>query len=103
MDAGPAAAWNRNLAAHLYWRAGFGGTPDELDRAVREGRERTVERLLDFPDEPAADAPGWITPDAANRPDTRARRALPETERRARQQDAGMIVKPPGNDITDFV
>ena len=91
MDALPAAVWNRDLAAHLYWRAGFGGTPDDLDRAVREGRERTVERLLDFPDEPAADAPGWITPDAVNRFDARGLRALPEEERRARQQAARQL------------
>ena len=38
--------WNRRLAAHLYRRAGFGGTPEELDRAVAEGLEATVERLI---------------------------------------------------------
>lgn len=39
-------AWNRRMAAHLYRRAGFGGTTEELDRAVAEGLEATVERLV---------------------------------------------------------
>src|SRR5687768_9608402 len=34
------------LMAHLYRRAGFGATPDELDAALARGYEATVEELL---------------------------------------------------------
>ena len=34
------------LVAHLLRRAGFGATPDELDRAVEQGYEATMEELL---------------------------------------------------------
>ena len=39
------------LMAHLLRRAGFGATPDELDRAMAEGYEATVDELLS-PDHP---------------------------------------------------
>ena len=39
--------WDRRRAAHLYRRAGFGGTPEELDLAVTLGREGAVSRLVD--------------------------------------------------------
>jgi uncharacterized protein (DUF1800 family) len=38
--------WTFSLAAHLYRRAAFGGSESELDRAVNEGPERTVQRLV---------------------------------------------------------
>jgi hypothetical protein len=40
-------------AAHLLNRAGFGGTPEEIERVQKLGPERAVEWLLDFPDAPA--------------------------------------------------
>ncbi len=40
--------WNRQRAAHLYRRAGFGATPEELDLAVSAGREGAVDRLVNF-------------------------------------------------------
>jgi uncharacterized protein (DUF1800 family) len=40
--------WNRASAAHLFRRAGFGATAEELDRAVVEGLEATVARLTDL-------------------------------------------------------
>jgi uncharacterized protein (DUF1800 family) len=36
----------RSAIAHLYRRAGFGARPDELDAAVAQGYQATVERLL---------------------------------------------------------
>jgi hypothetical protein len=38
--------WNRQLAAHLFRRAGFAGTPEELDQATAAGPGPTVSRLL---------------------------------------------------------
>jgi hypothetical protein len=37
-------------AAHLLNRAGFGGTPDELERVIKLGPADAVDELLDFPD-----------------------------------------------------
>ena len=51
--------WDAVRATHLMNRAGFGGTPDEIDALVKLGVDRAVDALLDFPDAPAAEqAPG---------------------------------------------
>ncbi len=46
--------WNRTRAAHLLQRATWGATPDELDRAVAAGRDKAVDALLDFDQQPGA-------------------------------------------------
>lgn len=46
--------WTRADAAHLARRAGFGATPDELDRLVELGRDGAVASFVDFPVEDAA-------------------------------------------------
>jgi len=38
----------RSRIAHLYRRAGFGARPDELDAAVTDGYQATVEKLVDL-------------------------------------------------------
>lgn len=43
-----AIVWDEARAAHLYRRAAFGATPDEIERALDEGLEATVDRLLDL-------------------------------------------------------
>jgi uncharacterized protein (DUF1800 family) len=40
--------WDAAAAAHLLRRAGLGAPPAEVDRAVRDGLEYTVDRLLDY-------------------------------------------------------
>jgi uncharacterized protein (DUF1800 family) len=40
--------WNETTAAHLYRRAAWGAPADELARAVRDGLERTVDRLVNY-------------------------------------------------------
>ena len=40
------AQWSRERAAHLLERAGFGGTPDEIDRTVALGAGQAVARLV---------------------------------------------------------
>ena len=37
-------------AAHLLNRAGFGGTPEEIEQVLSMGPHRAVEWMLDFPD-----------------------------------------------------
>ncbi len=43
---GPDRPWGLRQAGHLFRRAGFGASWPELQRAVAEGPERTVERLI---------------------------------------------------------
>lgn len=38
--------WSAKWAAHLFRRAGFGASPDEIERAVKEGYAATLERFL---------------------------------------------------------
>jgi uncharacterized protein (DUF1800 family) len=40
--------WNREAAAHLLRRAGFGAPPAEVDKALAAGRAATVDALLGF-------------------------------------------------------
>jgi len=47
-------SWNDETVAHLYRRAAFGATADELDRAFREGLEATVDRLVNYDSVPNA-------------------------------------------------
>jgi hypothetical protein len=60
----PARQWNFTNAAHLLNRAGFGGTPAEIERLVELGPEKAVAWLVDFekiPDD--TPAPEWAKPD----------------------------------------
>src|SRR5262245_57944206 len=38
--------WSVKWTAHLFRRAGFGASPEELERAVKEGYTATLERFL---------------------------------------------------------
>jgi len=38
--------WDRRTATHFLWRTGFGASPTDLDRALHDGLERTLDRLL---------------------------------------------------------
>ena len=49
----PGEKWSFATAAHLLNRAGFGGTPDEIEAVRRAGLSGTVDRLLHPPNEPA--------------------------------------------------
>jgi hypothetical protein len=40
--------WTRDAAAHLLRRAGFGGTPAEIDEVYGRGLEGAVSRLVDY-------------------------------------------------------
>ncbi|MEM6315317.1 MAG: DUF1800 family protein, partial [Planctomycetota bacterium] len=49
------ASFGREHAVHLLSRAGFGGTPAEIEGVVRLGLDRSVDRLMDFPDAPPSE------------------------------------------------
>ncbi|HXM76620.1 MAG TPA: DUF1800 domain-containing protein, partial [Thermoanaerobaculia bacterium] len=40
--------WNRDAAAHLLRRAGFGGTPSEVDALAARGLDGAVSQLVDY-------------------------------------------------------
>src|SRR5258708_31067684 len=43
-----AADWNYDLAAHLLERAGFGGTPEEIDALAKMTPAQAIARLVRF-------------------------------------------------------
>ena len=53
-------------AGHLLNRAGWGGTPEEVEKVQKLGPKRAVEWLLDFPDAPAEEADPDDTPDLSS-------------------------------------
>ena len=56
--------WTREAAAHLLNRAGFGGTPAEIDRLHDMGRARAVESLIDGQEDAARfPLPEWMQPE----------------------------------------
>ncbi|MBI3845187.1 MAG: DUF1800 domain-containing protein [Planctomycetes bacterium] len=62
------ATWDRERAAHLLRRAGFGGQPEDVDRLVAVGRDKAVDSLVDYDKIPANDPPysaraAWRLPD----------------------------------------
>ena len=62
-DLSPISAkdWNRERAAHLLERAGFGGTPEEISRLAAMSPEAAVKALVDFAE------PGRTGPKGAHR------------------------------------
>lgn len=83
----PKNLWNFNRAAHLLNRAGFGGTPAEVQRLVERGPEGAVAWLVDFDKIPDNTAnPDWARPDPARMRHLREIRQLPEPQRREAQQ-----------------
>lgn len=51
--------WDRRTATHFLWRTGFGASPADLDRALQDGFERTLDRLLT----PQPESPTFQTAD----------------------------------------
>lgn len=47
-------------ARHLLWRAGFGGTPQQIQTLASWGPERAVDYLLNYDDIPAEDVKGTL-------------------------------------------
>jgi uncharacterized protein (DUF1800 family) len=85
----PGSQWNTTTAAHLMNRAGFGGSPVDIENLRQMGLGKAVSWFVDYeriPDD--TPAPDWAHPD----PDVIARReainnaADPETRRLLQQQ-----------------
>lgn len=93
-----ASKWDFRAAAHLYNRAGFGGTPAEIEKLQSMGLEKAVSHFVDYEQIPdnAAD-PEWAHPNMGRAELLLKIRRASEEERRQlireqqRQQAAQMI------------
>ncbi|WP_372795307.1 DUF1800 family protein [Pontiella sp.] len=72
--------WNREHAAHLLVRSGFGTTPARIHAAASQPLEKTVAALFQTPEN--VEPPEWITDGAALKPDFRDLAGLSDDERR---------------------
>ena len=81
----PAAQWNEATAAHLLNRAGFGGSPQDVETYRAMGLDRAVSTLIDYervPDD--TPAPAWtqnIPHDAVTQRDAIYKAADEDTRR----------------------
>jgi uncharacterized protein (DUF1800 family) len=97
-----AGPWNRRLAAHLLRRAGFGGSPADVDRFAAMPPQQAVDALIQFPDtrslaaRPALEDPpvpprglyrGLMQGMAADDATTNARKAFQMERNRNRRQN----------------
>jgi hypothetical protein len=95
----PRAEWSYDRAAHLLAHAGFGGTPDDIQRLADLGLERAVETLVEYeriPNpkmQPFVESGLW-DPTLDSFPDSR-----PEATDRAERDGVsmGVATKPAGN------
>lgn len=79
-------SWTRNEAAHLLNRAGFGGSPEEIDRLHALGRTKAVESLLTTQEPPDfMPQPAWADHETA----TAEAREFNEKRRNLQQETAG--------------
>jgi len=95
----PAAEWNYDRAAHLLTHAGFGGTPEEIQKLADAGLERAVQSLVYYESipnpkmQPFVESGLW-DPTLNGFPESR-----PEATDRAEKRGASMGIesKPSGN------
>jgi uncharacterized protein (DUF1800 family) len=81
------AKWNFSTAAHLLNRAGFGGTPDEIEALVSLGHQKAVASLVDFEKIPDSTTnPDWAKPDPDRAKKLAAARQATEMQRKELQK-----------------
>jgi uncharacterized protein (DUF1800 family) len=59
----PSSRWNYDAAGHLLARAGFGGSPDEIQELVNQGLQQSLDRLLTAGSSQPS-PPTWAYPDS---------------------------------------
>jgi uncharacterized protein (DUF1800 family) len=83
----PASKWNFATAAHLLNRAGFGGSPTEIERLAALGLEAAVDQLVDYSKTPDdTPKPEWAKPDADRAEKFRQLRNATDEERKEMQR-----------------
>jgi len=83
----PKDHWDREKAAHLLARAGFGGTAHEIEKLYAMGLDEAVNSLVDYVDLPYEVAPPPIPEELAQGPDRAVRRAMTDEERRQAEEE----------------
>src|SRR3954471_11687030 len=64
LNALSATKWNFQTAAHLLNRAGFGGTPSDIEKLQKLGIDAAVESLVDYEKTlDSTEPPEWAKPD----------------------------------------
>jgi hypothetical protein len=94
-----AADWNRDLAAHLIERAGFGGTPAEIDALARLSPPQAMARLVRFEGTDTSRLPAFEESgihDPGLEPFPPSRPAVTDLAK-AKGEALGIKVKPAGN------
>ncbi len=82
----PASSWNFDKAAHLLVRAGFGGSPEQIQFLADQGPESAVNHLLTASPE-YVEPPVWAVPDNLLAFQAQAKAAIdPEQKRELFQQ-----------------
>jgi uncharacterized protein (DUF1800 family) len=84
----PASRWNYAAAAHLLNRAGFGGSPAEIDKLAALGPEKAVDSLINFETVPDTTSnPEWAKVDPDRFEKYKAiRDATPEQKQQLRRE-----------------
>ncbi len=85
--------WNYETAAHLLNRAGFGGTPAEIEAAYGKGLQVTVHDLVDSSDDFAnVPPPAWAHPRKIGkiRTEMRSKRISPKERKERKREFHGM-------------
>src|SRR5579863_5770165 len=94
-----AADWNYDLAAHLLERAGFGGTPDEIEALAKLTPAQAVARLVRFEGASAGNLPPFDADDIHDpglEPFPPSRPAVTDMAKE-KGEALGIKVKPSGN------
>ncbi|MEN9674497.1 MAG: hypothetical protein RIS76_393 [Verrucomicrobiota bacterium] len=88
LDPLPHDAWNRTTAAHLLNRAGFGGTPADVDSLARLTPDAAVTRLMNGDGSPPPELkPSWAHPDPDRAEKLKAIRTADAGERARLQKE----------------
>src|SRR6266700_3456767 len=75
--------WNFTTAAHLLNRAGFSGTPAEIEKIAALGLQKAVAQFVDFETIPDnTEDPSWAKPDPERGKKFLAARNMAEEDRR---------------------
>src|SRR5947208_3518728 len=83
----PSTRWDFTTAAHLLNRAGFGGTPAEIEKLVALGPEQAVSHFVDYEKiQDNTHDPDWAKPDPDRVERFMAARSAPEEERKKMQR-----------------
>jgi len=92
----PASKWNDTAAAHLWNRAGFGGTPSEITRLARLSPDDAVSSFVDY-----EKIPDDVTPPSWAAPDPQREQRQHELQQMARQEKEPSLTEDQRKELSD--